>query len=151
MTAIWGRNRGAVLVGVTLLAVFSGCGGGEEATSSDRPPAASAAPPAKQKRATPDSVTPSHCPAGLPSCRSTEGRVVYVDRVDPDGDGDTHFVVADSRGITLPGLTAIDVRKGLRPRPLPGPGDLISAAGPVQTGSYGQRQIHAIELHVAEP
>ncbi len=45
-------------------------------------------------------------------------------------------------------MTAIDVRKGLRPRPLPGPGDLISAAGPVQTGTYGQSQIHALELHV---
>ena len=77
------------------------------------------------------------------------GRIVYVERVDPDGDGDAHFVIADSQGITLPGLTAIDVRKGLRPRPLPGPGDLISAAGPVQTGSYGQSQIHALELHVA--
>jgi hypothetical protein len=94
-------------------------------------------------------VKPSHCPAGLPSCRSAEGRIVYVERVDPDGDGDAHFVIADPQGITLPGLTAIDVRKGLRPRPLPGPGALISAAGPVQTGSVGQRQIHAVELHVA--
>ena len=77
------------------------------------------------------------------------GRIVYVERVDPDGDGDAHFVIRDPQGITLPGLTAIDVRAGLRPRPLPGPGDLISAAGPVQTGSYGQDQIHALELHVA--
>jgi hypothetical protein len=94
-------------------------------------------------------VTPSHCPTGLPSCRSTEGRIVYVERVDPDGDGDAHFVITDRQGITLPGLTAIDVRRGLRPRPLPGPGDLVSAAGPVQTGSYGQSQIHALVLHVA--
>lgn len=77
------------------------------------------------------------------------GRIVYVERVDPDGDGDAHFVISDPQGITLPGLTAIDVRKGLRPHPLPDPGDLISAAGPVQTGSYGQDQIHALELHVA--
>ena len=95
------------------------------------------------------SVKPSRCPAGLPSCRATKGRIVYVERVDPDGDGDAHFVVVDGQGITLPGLTAIDVRVGLRPHPLPGPGDLISAAGPVQTGSYGQSQIHALELHVA--
>ncbi len=58
-------------------------------------------------------------------------------------------MIADPQGITLPGLTAIDVRKGLRPQPLPGRGDLISAAGPVQTGSYGQDQIHALELHAA--
>lgn len=95
-----------------------------------------------------ETVRPSQCPAGLPSCRSAKGRIVYVERVDPDGDGDAHFVIRDPRGITLPGLTAIDVRAGLRPHPLPGPGDLISAAGPVQTGSYGQSQIHALELRV---
>lgn len=98
-----------------------------------------------------ETVTPSRCPTGLPSCRSAEGRIVYVERVDPDGDGDAHFVIADRQGITLPGLTAIDVRKGLRPHPLPGPGTLISAAGPVQAGSLGQSQIHALELHVSRP
>jgi hypothetical protein len=96
-----------------------------------------------------ETVTQSHCPPDLPSCRTTKGRIVYVERVDPDGDGDAHFVIVDPQGITLPGLTAIDVRAGLRPQPLPGAGDLISAAGPVQTGSYGQSQIHAVELHVA--
>ncbi len=96
-----------------------------------------------------ETVAPSRCPPAVAECRSTEGRIVYVERVDPDGDGDAHFVIRDPQGITLPGLTAIDVRKGLRPRPLPGPGELISAAGPVQTGSYGQSQIHALELHVA--
>jgi hypothetical protein len=92
---------------------------------------------------------PSHCPPGHPACRETTGRIVYVERIDPDGDGDAHFVIKDPQGITLPGLTAIDVRAGLRPHPLPDPGDEISAAGPVQAGSYGQAQIHALELHVA--
>ncbi|MGE0506740.1 MAG: hypothetical protein AB7P38_15230, partial [Solirubrobacterales bacterium] len=89
-------------------------------------------------------------PPAHPACRTTEGRIVYVERVDPDGDGDAHFVVLDPQGITLPGLTAIDVRAGLRPKPLPGVGERISAAGPVQTGSFGQDQIHALEVHVAE-
>jgi hypothetical protein len=84
----------------------------------------------------------------MSSCRTAEGRIVYVERVDPDGDGDAHFVIRDPQGITAPGLTAIDVREGLRPEPLPEPGDLVSAAGPVQTGSYGQSQIHALKLHV---
>jgi hypothetical protein len=102
-----------------------------------------------EKQQSTAAAIPSHCPPGLTGCRTTEGQIVYVERVDPDGDGDAHFVIADPQGITLPGLTAIDVRKGLRPDPLPGPGDLISAAGQVQTGSLGQGQIHAIELHVA--
>jgi hypothetical protein len=141
----------AALVGVALLCPVSGCGGDSDTTSTAGSPAADARSATRDAEApVAETVTPSHCPAGLPSCRTAEGRIVYVERVDPDGDGDAHFVIADPQGITLRGLTAIDVRKGLRPRPLPGIGDLISAAGPVQTGSYGQSQIHAIELHVAD-
>ena len=125
----------ASLIGIVFLGGLAGCGEDDVPGPETRPA---------------DSVTPSHCPTDLPACRTTKGRIVYVERVDPDGDGDAHFVISDPQGITLRGLTAIDVRKGLRPRPLPGIGELISAAGPVQTGSYGQSQIHAIELHVAD-
>jgi hypothetical protein len=127
---------GLAALAATLVLAVSGCGGDKE---TGEPGARALA-----------EVVPARCPSGLNGCRTTEGRIVYVERVDPDGDGDAHFVIADPLGITLPGLTAIDVRKGLRPDPLPSPGDLISAAGPVQTGSYGQSQIHALELHVAE-
>lgn len=137
-----------ILVG-GLVVLAAGCGGGTDESSSvgtSSRPASST-----QEETAAETVAPSHCPDDLPSCRSAEGRIVYVERVDPDGDGDAHFVIADRQGITLPGLTAIDVRKGLRPDPLPGSGTLISAAGPVQTGSLGQSQIHALELHVADP
>jgi hypothetical protein len=141
---------------VVVLASLGGCGGGggEAATGQEGASREQANQHTKPATAPPrhppsPTVAPSHCPSGLPSCRTTEGRIVYVERVDPDGDGDAHFVVVDPQGITLPGLTAIDVRRGLRPHPLPGLGELISAAGPVQTGSHGQSQIHALELHVA--
>jgi len=124
---------------------LAGCGGDDDAAPATR----ATQPPAQAQDPAP-TVEPARCPAGVADCRSATGRIVYVERVDPDGDGDAHFVIADRQGITLPGLTAIDVRRGLRPRPLPGPGDLVSAAGPVQTGSYGQSQIHALELHVAD-
>jgi len=137
----------AVLVAAVLVA--DGCAGGavESETSADRAPRViergdRESPPAER-------VEPSRCPPEVAGCAVTEGRVVYVEAVDPDGDGDAHFVVADGQSISLPGLTAIDVRKGLRPDPLPGVGDLVSAAGPVQTGSYGQDQIHALEFHAA--
>ena len=143
----WRNSFRTVLAGAILLAVAPGCGVdsgmGERSAPVKEKPAAGREKPAGV------AVTPSHCPPGLPSCRSAEGRIAYVERVDPDGDGDAHFVIVDSQSITLPGLTAIDVRKGLRPEPLPEAGDLISAAGPVQTGSFGQSQIHALELHVA--
>jgi hypothetical protein len=133
-------------VAAALLALAGGCG--SEAGRTE--PASTGPERNAPKERVAESVAPAHCPSGLPSCRTTEGRIVYVERVDPDGDGDAHFVVVDRQSITLPGLTAIDVRAGLRPQPLPGPGDLISAAGPVQTGSYGQSQIHALELRVAD-
>lgn len=77
--------------------------------------------------------------------------MVYVERIDPDGDGDAHFVLADVAGITAPGITVVDVSAALRPRPLPGIGATISAAGPVFPGSYGQRQIEARTVNVARP
>lgn len=150
-----GRKRGrtAVWAGIVAMAasVGAGCGGGSATTATSGPTRASDPPAGREagEGAATESVARSHCEPGRPACRTTEGLIVYVERVDPDGDGDAHFVIADPQGITLPGLTAIDVRRGLRPQPLPGPGDLISAAGPVQTGSYGQSQIHALELHVA--
>jgi hypothetical protein len=82
------------------------------------------------------------------SCRSATGRIVYVEAVDPDGDGDAHFVLLSDESITAPGISVIDVARELRPRPLPEPGDLLSAAGPVYRGSFGQRQIEAIEVRV---
>ena len=78
------------------------------------------------------------------------GTIVYVERVDPDGDGDLHVVV-DAGSLTLPGMTAIDVAPELRPRRDPRVGDRASAAGPLQTGSYGQSQIHALEFHTRRP
>jgi hypothetical protein len=138
-----------VLTGVAALAVVAGCGSEGEPPDPGAPSLIERSSPQGREGRDVEAVAPARCPAGLPSCRAVEGRIVYVERVDPDGDGDAHFVIADPQGITLPGLTAIDVRKGLRPDPLPGPGDLISAAGPVQAGSYGQSQIHALELHVA--
>jgi len=154
---MWQVIRGrAVAIGMLLASAFllAGCGdAGEDATSSQEVKAIEyTAPKAHEKpaKAKPKAqVEPSHCPSGHPSCRSAAGEIIYVERVDPDGDGDAHFVLRDPQGITLRGITVIDVRKGLRPHPLPGIGDTISAAGPVQIGSYGQEQIHALEVHVA--
>jgi hypothetical protein len=109
--------------------------------------------PAEPRRALPAEPTPAptprrdvrkaSCPEGVPDCRAVRGTVVFVERVDPDGDGDLHVVV-DAGGITLPGMTAIDVAPELRPSRDPRIGDRVSAAGPVQPGSFGQKQIHAL-------
>jgi hypothetical protein len=92
-------------------------------------------------------VEPAACPPDLANCSSASGTVIYVESVDPDGDGDAHFVLESEEGITAKGVSVIDVRRDLRPNPLPGPGDRVSAAGPVYRGSYGQRQIEAVVVH----
>ncbi len=89
----------------------------------------------------------AQCPAGLAGCRAVSGRVVYVESVDPDGDGDLHVVLTGG-DVTAPGITAVDVAPALRPRRDPRVGDRASAAGQVQPGSFGQSQIHAVEFHV---
>lgn len=92
-------------------------------------------------------LRPARCPPGVEGCRSVTGRIVFVESVDPDGDGDLHVVVA-AGSITLPGVTAVDVMPSLRPRRDPSVGDHATAAGPVQRGTYGQRQIHALRFAV---
>ena len=81
----------------------------ERATPTPAPTPTSTPQPA------PRDVARSHCPEGVPGCRAVRGTVLYVERVDPDGDGDLHVVV-DAGSITLPGMTAIDVAPDLRPR-----------------------------------
>ena len=129
-----------------------GGGDGQAARDGIRPverdlPDRNPAGPGRSSPAPP--LKPATCPPGAGNCRSATGRVIYVERVDPDGDGDAHFVLASRQSITGPGISVIDVKRSLRPSPLPGRGDRMSAAGPVYRGSYGQRQIEAVELHVA--
>ena len=91
----------------------------------------------------------SSCPPASSNCVVARGRVIYVEAVDPDGDGDAHFVTVSEQGVTLPGITIFDVRADLRPDPLPGVGDLVGGAGPVYRGHAGQKQIQVDEFHVA--
>lgn len=91
------------------------------------------------------------CPADLTGCRSAIGEILYVERVDPDGDGDAHFVITGDDSITAPGISVLDVAVDLRPHPLPRPGEWISAAGQVRQGSYGQNQIEAVVVEVGPP
>jgi hypothetical protein len=135
----------AVLVSAVLLA--AGCGG-EDA----RPRPAPADPPAAGARAgaKAPTVRRARCARDAANCAAVTGRVLYVEAVDPDGDGDAHYVLAGG-SVTAPGLSVIDVGRDLRPRRLPHAGELVSAAGPVHTGSHGQRQIEAVALNHQRP
>jgi len=94
-------------------------------------------------------ANPPACEPGPANCATASGTIVHVQRVDPDGDGDAHFVLLSDESITLPDVSVIDVARDLRPHPLPAPGDLLAAAGPVYPGSYGQHQIQATDVAVA--
>jgi hypothetical protein len=149
-------RRAAAFVAVASLLVSSGCASdGDDASARNGSNQEKAAhEPAIDRRgersASPaPAVEPATCPPDAANCRSATGVVLYVERVDPDGDGDAHFVLASRQSITAPGVSVIDVKRSLRPSPLPGRGDRLSAAGPVYRGSYGQRQIEAVELNVA--
>jgi hypothetical protein len=125
--------RSILLAAVLAALVVAPASGAQTATRAS-------APAATLKRAT--------CPRDLRGCRTAIGRVVLVESVDPDGDGDLHVVVVGRDSITAPGFTAVDVRRGLRPRRDPKVGQLVTAAGQVQRGSYGQRQVHAVSFRV---
>jgi hypothetical protein len=138
--------RTAFAWGAACVLAAAGCSSDGERAERER------SGPAQRERSEPSptrNLSPASCPPALSNCRTASGRVIYVERVDPDGDGDAHFVLASGDSITAPGISVIDVRRSLRPSPLPGRGDRLSAAGPVYRGSYGQRQIEAIELNVA--
>ena len=142
------RSRLIAVASATV--ALAGCGGGEEGPSATGPTGAattttttgaSEPEPAPALRAPP-------CPAAAANCERASGQVTYVERVDPDGDGDAHFVLISDESITAPGISVSDVRADLRPDPLPRPGDFVAASGPVYRGSYGQRQIQADAVRV---
>ncbi|MBK5232483.1 MAG: hypothetical protein JJE13_05845 [Thermoleophilia bacterium] len=120
-----------------------------KSASNPEPSAELESKPAESKE--PEKVlTESTCPSDVGSnCVVASGRVIYEEKVDPDGDGDAHFVTASTDSITGPGITIFDVRTDLRPDPLPGVGDLVGGAGPVFPGHAGQKQMEVIEFHVA--
>ena len=148
--------RSAAVLALALCAL-AGCGGDEDVPSPAAP--AFGHPPAvaglggasphraggRERRAP---IAGVRCAPKPGKCRRASGRILYVERVDPDGDGDAHFVLLSRQSVTAPGLSVIDVGPELRPHPLPGPGAALSAAGPVYEGSNGQLQIQATEVRV---
>lgn len=127
---------------------------GDDDQGSDRPATRQDRPARVKQQPKPQEPEPAlpemSCPAELTNCEVATGRVIYVEAVDPDGDGDAHFVTLSNQSITSTGITVFDVKPELRPDPLPGRGDLIGGYGPVYQGSYGQSQIEVIEFHVGK-
>jgi hypothetical protein len=130
----------AVLVAVMATA---GCDGSDSPVPTASPETDSAPPERVRKEDRParSGLVPARCPGSAANCRAATGNVVYVERVDPDGDGDLHVVILDPSSLSAPGVTVLDVSRELRPDRDPVVGDVATGAGPVYRGSYGQRQI----------
>ena len=133
-----------------VLLLLAGCGGEKRGESAATTTTTTRSTAAERQPAPPPPLRPPPCPSTVAGCERASGVVVYIERRDPDGDGDAHVALASAEGITAPGLSVIDIRADLRPDPLPRPGDQVAAAGPVYTGSYGQRQIEAVAVRVGE-
>jgi hypothetical protein len=145
------RTAAAILVGVRRLlialgslAVLAGCGGGSDSPSVTLDERVVPAPKPEPAKRGPT----AHCPKDAANCRAVRGFVVYVQAVDPDGDGDAHIAVVDRRSLTYPGVAVIKLTRDMRPRRLPRQGDEVAAAGPIQKSSDGSPEIRAGELHV---
>jgi len=144
--------RALKLTGLALAAAVALVGGcGEDAepgdtTEADRSTITAAEPRPKSPPPPPTPLESPPCPPATANCEEASGTVLHVERADPDGDGDAHFVLLGRAGVTGPGISVIDVRADLRPEPLPGPGDQLAASGPVYSGSFGQDQIQADQV-----
>jgi hypothetical protein len=171
-----GSLRVAVLVGVATVGGLAGCGGDaspETASTPGATPSSRTAPPPRTTTTDRPSATTgtgadaatrvaarrppaswtARCPTKTKSplgCRGVRAKVLSIQSVDPDGDGDLH-VVAVGGSVTGPGLTVFDVRPSLRPKRDPRPGEWVTGAGPVFRGSYRQRQIQTDVFRVWRP
>jgi hypothetical protein len=148
------RRRGALLgAAVAVAAVAAGCGGGggdrsssEPATVAERPAPSGDVP--RERRESPPRPPAPRCPVDASNCAAAAGRVVALESVDADGDGDLHVILFGG-SVTLPGVSVLDVSAALRPRRDPRIGDWAAGAGPVYEGSYGQRQIEVVDVAFA--
>ena len=87
-------------------------------------------------------------PIPSPLCREADGRVLYVETVDPDGDGDLHIVLASRQSLTWPGVTVLAIRRAERPASTPHIGHWVSAVGLVNTGSHGETTLTALRYEI---
>jgi hypothetical protein len=144
--------RPVVTAAAALAVALVGCGGSGSDATGGKPAGVAAAPEKQPGKAAKPKPRPwpslPRCPKNSANCASARGTVIYVEAVDPDGDGDAHFILTSRQSITAPGITVLDIEKELRPHPLPGIGDRLAAAGPVYRGSHGQKQIQATVLRV---
>ena len=88
---------------------------------------------------------PLHCPdRRVPSyetCAAVSGRVVYVQAVDPDGDGDLHVALLSRQSLTYPGISVVKFQQRVRPAHPPAIGSWMTAVGERYTGTHDDHNV----------
>lgn len=74
-------------------------------------------------------------------CARVRGRLVHVESVDPDGDGDLHLVLLDGLKPRIVKMTAAN-----RVTDVPRLGSAVSATGWSLTGASGRAEVDAVRL-----
>jgi hypothetical protein len=89
--------------------------------------------------------TPLRCPdRRVPSyetCGAVGGRVVYVQGVDPDGDGDMHVALLSRQSLTYPAISVVKFERRVRPPHAPAIGSWMTAVGERYTGTHDDRNL----------
>jgi hypothetical protein len=82
---------------------------------------------------------------GDPPCVHVKGRIVWIQRHDPDGDGDRHFVV-----IARLHPRIVKIGRDFPIAHLPRIGSAIDATGYLSEGASGHEEVDAIRFGSAE-
>lgn len=130
----------AALAGAVLLA---SCGDDRQtSTPAPRPAAVVTATPAPAHTPAPRRpLRRPRCRHGVADCASTSGTIVYVERVDPDGDGDLHVALLSRQSLTYPGISVVKFERRVRPAHVPAIGSWMTAVGERYTGTHDDRNL----------
>jgi hypothetical protein len=82
-------------------------------------------------------------------CRPVDGRIVYIQRVDSDGDGDLHLLLISRQSVSAPGFTMLKINARLREGMDPGIGRWVSAVGMEFDAEHGERSVDVIRWALA--
>jgi hypothetical protein len=82
-------------------------------------------------------------------CAVAQGRVVYIQRHDPDGGGDLHVILASGQSVSFPMLSIVKFQRGKHPHPPIGWGDWVSARGYLMRGSHQKEAVVTIDYRIA--
>lgn len=88
------------------------------------------------------------CSPEASRCREISGRVLYVERVDPDGDDDVHLVLVDRDSLTRRYISVLKLPDDRRGDP-PGFGTWVSATGTTYLGASRRTNLKVRRLRIA--